>query len=1272
MKIEVEGEERVEGVDEKEINKREEKNDKEISKLVKNKLLFDQRNIGPFKLIFHISSYPEIILMLVGCIGYIGAGLSDPLMALLLGDTINKFIENNKNISEQKNQNQHNLAIKEFSNTSRKIVIRFLYIGIISFFSNFLGGVILGFTSLRQIHKLKKNYFKLLLSQEQKWFDENNSFELSTKVQMQVEQIELGLGDKYGLVALNFAKIVGGLTISFISSWKLTLVIISLFPLNILLIIYILCFLRDLPILVRKSYEKAGGIAEEILYNIKIIFSFVNYDYELNRFNIEIKKSYLYENENAVKTAVCLGLLSFFSLVSDMLTILYGKKLIVDKTWNPIRKEKIKAGNIVTILFSISAVMTSIRLITPSYRLIQNSALASSDYFNLLERKINKNLLESDLKSDSIVGKIEFKNINFSYQNDKIIKQVLNNMNFIIEPGKTVALVGESGCGKTTIVNLIERLYEPNSGEILLDDINIKSYNLKTLRNLIGYIQQEPILFNQSIKENIIFGREEQINKIGNINKLLKEACKEAYAEEFIEKIKEKYDYIVGIKGNKLSGGQKQRIAIARAIICKPKILILDEATSSLDNMSEKEVQIALDNITKKNVTTIIIAHKLSTIKKADLIYLIKDGRIYDKGNHYDLYNKNGIYTELIKAKLKKEEFKKRQNELKYILSSNEKINDENEFDNNYLNKESIDDSGKKYKINLINVLKLINKKNDKFWIFIGSLCSLIHGATYPVLGFIFAKSINIMSGDDSNKINKDGKFWGLMILVLAFAQGLSYLIKLWKLNSLGSLIVYEIRKKILKKYLEMHLSFFEKEENIPGKLLSKLTIDTIYLNSIILIFFGDLTGTLGAFIIGAIWGLTIDWKLTLVSICFLPFIIGAKIYIHKARRGGRQANRKIMIEAGSVLSEFVTNTKTIFAFNYEKEAIKIYSDILQKEKKTFLRDAFLQGFIVGLGVMASYFCNATIFHLSSEFIKKSLFTFNEMTLSVYLIIYTAEGISSSLLGIGDYEKISNGYDSIFKTINTKSEINSFENVNKDKIGCNNIRGEIEFKNVSFAYPTKSYHKILKNVSFKISPGQSVALVGYSGCGKSTIIQLIERFYDINEGEILIDGINIKNYNLYELRKNIGFVDQEPTIFKRTPFENIKYGNLESNNNQILNAAKKAKIEYLCRQKEIEGVSGGEKQRLAIARVFLKDPKILLFDEATSALDKETEIRIQESIDQFRHIKTCVLVAHRLNTIINSDMILVFEDGKIVESGTHQKLLELGKKYATLYKYSEQ
>ena len=259
--------------------------------------------------------------------------------------------------------------------------------------------------------------------------------------------------------------------------------------------------------------------------------------------------------------------------------------------------------------------------------------------------------------------------------------------------------------------------------------------------------------------------------------------------------------------------------------------------------------------------------------------------------------------------------------------------------------------------------------------------------------------------------------------------------------------------------------------------------------------------------------------------------------------------------------------------------------------------------------------------------------------------------------------------------MNTPSKINAFEYINKDKQFPNVFNGKIEFRNVTFAYPTKPKQKILKNLSLIINPGEHVALDGYSGSGKSTIIQLIERYYDVNDGEILIDDINIKDYNLFKLRRKIGLVSQEPVLFKRSVYENILYGKLDSSKEEVFDAAKRAAIEKFFNDKEMgtkeDPVSGGEKQRLAIARAFLKNPVILLLDEATSALDKDSEKEVQKSIDELQKGRTSVSVAHKLSTIIDSDVIFVMESGRLVEQGTHEELLNKKGKYYTLYKFSE-
>ena len=301
-----------------------------------------------------------------------------------------------------------------------------------------------------------------------------------------------------------------------------------------------------------------------------------------------------------------------------------------------------------------------------------------------------------------------------------------------------------------------------------------------------------------------------------------------------------------------------------------------------------------------------------------------------------------------------------------------------------------------------------------------------------------------------------------------------------------------------------------------------------------------------------------------------------------------------------------------------------------------------------------------------------------------------AQGISNGMGNLGNLRKASVAFKSIYSTLDTPSLIPPFRRDNEGKISAMNIRGKIELRNVYFAYPTRPETVILKDVSLTIMPGQQAALVGYSGSGKSTVIQLLNRFYDVEDGkgEILIDDINIKDYNLYELRKKVGLVSQEPSLFRVSVLENVRYGNLEATDEQCIEAAREANImKFFTKDKmnEVIGdkskgagvgekkdpVSGGEKQRLAIARAFLKNPTILLLDEATSALDKDSELEVQKSLDKLSTNRTCVSIAHRLSTIENCDQIFVLENGRLVEQGTHEELMKLGRKYYTLHKYSD-
>ena len=1263
---------------------------------LKKNLMFEEKKISVFKLLGHLSTTQIKIVMIFATIGSLGAGVAMPIIAYVCGDM---FSSTNMDESEIKKMSREEIdKIREESyDKMQTLVYRFLWIGAIMFVCHFLNTSCWTFAGLKQTFAMKTNYFTVILKQEQGWFDAHNAFEFATKVQAQLEQVELGIGEKVGGILMALSQLISGLIIAFTTSWKLTLVMLCVSPLILASVCYLVHALRTGIIMGRKTFEKAGGIAEEMLYNIKTVASFANFDFEMRRYNRKVDLCYQLDLGTVFRLGISIAGLIFSLNCSFAVAFLYGKKLIDDgEQLN--NGDQITGGNVTTVIMSTVMAIMSLGMIAPTLKMVQEACVASSDYFTLVERKPEIDLENSTQKPprDSMEGKIEFKNISFYYPSDPNKRIILDGLNLLFEPGKKVALVGESGCGKSTTVNLIERLYETSGGTVEIDGRNIRDYDLHYLRGLIGYVQQEPVLFNRSIRDNLIFGREEYIKSLGDIDKLIQEACDDAYATEFINLLPDKFNYKVGIKGGKLSGGQKQRIAIARAILCKPKILILDEATSALDNKSEKEVQRALDHISQKNVTTVIIAHRLSTIKNADLIYAIKGGKVIEQGTHQELLDKNGYYAGLVRSQLAQDELESKEANLDPIMKRKSSMRHGSFMGSNY-------SAGVKDKVIAIdkedvklNRCRLFGEiKDHKLDLILATLGAACVGALNPISGLVMSSAMNALS--DTEKRKKEGVKWGCMYFVLAVANGLANFLMIWKYSTLGVTLANIFRKKILKKYLELHIAYFDIDTNAPGALLTKLAIDTMQLNSIILSMTGSVVNVGMVIIVGFTLGFCYEWRLTLIIICFVP-IISFSIFIRtQLRHGSGPEAIKANIEAGSILSECVVNTKTIYSFNFQKKAVEMFLDVLENIRLKFRRDAFINGLFLATGQFAVFCAQATVFAASRHWLMKDDMDADDMSKTICIVLTTAGGIGNGLSQVGDYKKANIAFKSLYSTLDTNSLINPFKEDNDNKKTAKNIKGKIEFKDVVFAYPTRPDQIILKKISFTINPGEAAALVGYSGCGKSTIIQLLERYYDVEDGkgEILIDDVNIKDYNLYELRKKIGLVSQEPILFKRNVLENVRYGRLDATDEECIEAARKANIMKFFEGdkmyqvlddgkkddkkdekkgdvgKKEDPVSGGEKQRLAIARAFLKDPVILLLDEATSALDKDSEIEVQKSLDKLAGGRTSITIAHRLSTIENSDMIYVLESGKIVEKGKHEELINLKGKYYTLHKYSE-
>ncbi|VAH62905.1 unnamed protein product [Triticum turgidum subsp. durum] len=891
----------------------------------------------PFFSMFRYASRADMALMAVGTVAAMVNGMGDPLMTVVFAAVIDCFGAGDN-------------VLQRVS----KVVMYYIYLGIGTALASFLQVSCWTMTGERQSIRIRSLYLEAVLKQDVSFFDvEMTTGEAISRMSADTVLVQDALGEKVGKYAQLLTTFVGCFIIGFVRGWMLALVMLACIPPNILSFAIMSRLRSQISARRQASYADAGNVVEQTIGAIRTVISFNGEKKAIALYNTLTKRAY----KATVLEGIATGL---------------------------------GTGGIFSVFFcGYSLAFWAIGTASPSISAIAEGQSAAYRLFEIMNKEPKIDITDtSGIVLDDIRGDVELNNVFFRYP-ARPEQLILNGLSLHVPSGTTMAIVGESGSGKSTIISLVERFYDPQAGNVLIDGINIKSMKLQWIRGMISLVSQEPLLFMTSIKDNITYGKEDATLEE------IKRAAELANATNFIEKLPNAYETMVGQNGAQLSGGQKQRIAIARAILKNPRVLLLDEATSALDMESERVVQEALNRI-MVGITTLIVAHRLSTVRNADCIAVVHQGKVAERGVHDDLIkDPDGAYSHLIRLQQANTE---ETPEMPYVagsrfkstsLSLEQSIRDSPRNRRQHSSKSvglsrsddlfrhvasreehlEIGDSEAPKKAPIGRLFNL--SRPEAPILLLAIIAATVHGLLFPSFSIMMSGGIRTFYYP-AHQLRKDSTFWALMCLLMAIISLVSIQLEFYLFGVAGGKLIERVRALSFQSIIHQEVAWFDDPSNSSGALGARLFIDALNIRRLV----GDNLAVLVQCTVTLICGFGIafasDWKLTLSIIGVIPFL-GLQNYIQLRFLKGFGEDAKVMYEdASQVVAEAIGSIRTVASFGAEKRVITIYSQKCQASMKQGIRSGMVGGVGFSFSNLMLYLTYALCFYVGAQFVHDS------------------------------------------------------------------------------------------------------------------------------------------------------------------------------------------------------------------------------------------------------------------------------------------------------------